>query len=169
MKIQTLNLYVSILPAMKRFSQLETETQGLDLNVYLKSELFSKLPKTNYVVIDTPPALGILNINALVVSDCVDVVVNADSFSILGLVEMKQFIEQVQTTNPRRKSRILLNASFKGRTVTDAAREALENDPDYTGVEIPHRQHIVNSNAMKRPALEVEEILKPFTALAYLI
>lgn len=168
--VQALNSYVSILPATKRFSQLETEIQGMfDRNVYLKDEILPKLPKMDYVIIDTPPALGILNINALVVSDYVHVVVNADSFSISGLVEMKQIIEQVQTINPRLKSRIVLNASFKGRTFTDAAREALERDPDYTGIEIPHRQHVVNSNAMKRPALEAEEILKPFTALAELV
>jgi chromosome partitioning protein len=161
------NNLISILPATKRLSALENEIQGMfDRNVYLRDEILPKLPDADYLIIDTPPAIGILNINAFMISDAVHIVVNADSFSISGLVEMREIIDNVKTLNPKLKTRIVLNASFKGRTFTDAAREILAKEADYSGVEIPHRQHIIDCNARKVPALDAMDILGPFNLLS---
>lgn len=161
------NTLVSILPATKRLAALENEIQGMfDRNVYLRDEILPKLPEADYIIIDTAPAIGILNINAFVVSDAVHVVVNADAFSLSGLVEMREIIDNVKTINPKLQTRIVLNASFKGRTFTDAARNELAKDAAFSGIEIPHRQHIIDSNARKVPSLDAEDILKPFKALA---
>lgn len=165
--IQPVGKGVSILPATKRFAALEDEiNQRFDRNTFLREDLLPKLPGADVIIIDTAPALGVLNINALCVSDFVHIVVNADSFSMAGLREMKEIIEKVRTVNPKLKAHIVLNASFKKRSFTDAAHDALEKDPSYTGIEIPHRQHIVNSNALRRPAIEADEIRLPFEALA---
>lgn len=160
---------LSILPASKRLTTLENEIHGMfDRNIYLKTELLPKLPAYDYLIIDTPPSVGILNVNALVVSDFVHIIVNADSFSIAGLVEMREIIAQVKGVNPAIKTRIVLNASMRGRTFTDAAKEILAKDPEWSGIEIPHRQHVINANALKRPAIDAEEIRQPFEALAAL-
>ena len=165
--VQSVGKGVSILPATKRFAALENEIdQRFDRNTFLREELLPKLPAADVIIIDTAPALGVLNINAFCVSDFVHVVVNADSFSMAGLREMKEIIEKVRSVNPKLKAHIVLNASFKKRSFTDAAHEALEKEPTYTGIEIPHRQHIINSNALRRPALEADEIRLPFEALA---
>ena len=158
---------MSILPATKRFAALENEIdQRFDRNTYLREELLPKLPAADIIIIDTAPALGVLNINALVVSDFVHIVVNADSFSMAGLREMKDIIEKVRGVNPKLRAHVVLNASFTNRSFTAAAHEALAKDPTYTGIEIPHRQHIVNSNALRRPAIEADDIRLPFEALA---
>ena len=165
--VQQVGRGVSILPATKRFAALENEIdQRFDRNTYLREELLPKLPAADIIIIDTAPALGVLNINAFVVSDFVHIVVNADSFSMAGLREMKDIIEKVRGVNPNLEAHIVLNASFKKRSFTGAAHEALARESMYTGIEIPHRQHITNSNALGRPAIEADEIRAPFKALA---
>lgn len=169
-KVVQVNRAISILPATKRFYLLENEIQGLfDRNVYIKESILPKLPAADVVIIDTPPAIGILNLNAFIVSSAVHIVVNADAFSLSGLMEMREILEQVKKLNPALKTHIVLNASFKGRTFTDAARDALARQEGFTGIEIPHRQHVIDSNARKRPALEHADILAPFKALVEVV
>ena len=49
------------------------------------------------VVIDTPPALGTLLINALTAADRAILTMNADIFSLQGLYQLADTIKQVQT------------------------------------------------------------------------
>ena len=165
--IKPMNSYIDILPATKRFSILENEiNQMIDRNSYLQNEILSNVSGYDYVIIDTPPALNILNINAFCVSDMVHIVVNPDYFSLAGLVEMKDIINQVKPINPKLQYRITLNAYIKNRHFGGKIVEALNNDPNYTGIQIPHRQHIIDSSARKEPSIEVPDIYEPFKALA---
>ena len=165
--IKTMNPLIDILPATKRFAVLENEiNQMIDRNSYLQSEILSKISDYDYVIIDTPPALNILNINAFCVSDMVHIVVNPDYFSLAGLVEMKDIINQVKPINPKIQYKITLNAYIKNRHFSGKIIEALGNDPNYTGIQIPHRQHIIDSSARKEPSIEVMDIYEPFKALA---
>ena len=62
-EIEGVNKNVDILPATKRFSMLENEINELiDRNVYLKTNILPKFQEYDYLIIDTPPALNILNI-----------------------------------------------------------------------------------------------------------
>ena len=64
--VQPVGKGVSILPATKRFAALENEIdQRFDRNTFLREELLPKLPAADIIIIDTAPALGVLNINAL--------------------------------------------------------------------------------------------------------
>ena len=158
---------LSILPASKAFPVLENEVdQLIDRNGYLRARILPHLAAFDYVIMDTAPSLSILNINALCVADMVHIIVNADSFSLAGLVEMREILEQVRAINPGLDYRIVLNAAVKGRRLTDAALSALRNEPGFTGIEIPNRQHFMDSNALRRPALNMPDILGPFRKLA---
>lgn len=161
---------LSILPATKAFAQLEDEINRLiDRNSYIRLEVVSRLSGFDYLIVDTSPSLSILNINAFCCADMVHVVVNADSFSLLGLVEMRTILEQVKAINPRLDHRIVLNAAHKNRNITAAALDALRREPGFAGVEIPNRQHVIDSNARRRPALDLDDIREPFRALAAVI
>lgn len=50
----------------------------------------------DYVVIDTPPNLGILALNAFLVSDHIIVPIAADSFSLKGVRLLKQTLDEVE-------------------------------------------------------------------------
>lgn len=160
----------SILPASKAFPMLENEVnQLIDRNSYIKTKIITHLSGFDYIIIDTAPSLSILNINALCAADMVHIIVNADSFSLAGLVEMREILDQVKAINHGMGYRIILNAAIKGRRLTDAALSTLRNEPGYAGIEIPNRQHFADCNALRKPALELPEILGPFKALAEVI
>lgn len=169
--VYTLNDYIDILPATKRFAMLENEiNQMIDRNSYLKNDLLPKLGDGyDYIIIDTPPALNILNINAFCVSDSIHIVVNPDYFSLSGLIEMEEIIQQIKALNPSLEHNIILNGYIPNRTFTNEVIDKLKENPAYTKIEIPHRQHIIDSSALKKPAINKEEILQPFQKIGALV
>lgn len=75
--------------------------------------------KSNYdfVVIDTPPNLGILSLNAFLVSDYIVVPMAADSFSIKGVRLLKQALDEVSEETEKEISVIgLLLTKYTDRT-----------------------------------------------------
>lgn len=61
----------------------------------LKKSIRSIGAEYDFVIIDTPPNLGILSLNALIASDYVVVPMSADSFSLKGLRLLKQTLDDV--------------------------------------------------------------------------
>lgn len=169
--VYTLNDYIDILPATKRMAMLENEiNQLIDRNSYLKNDLLPKLGEGyDYIIIDTPPALNILNINAYCVSDAVHIIVNPDYFSLSGLIEMEEILSQIKGLNPGLNHNIILNGYIPNRTFTNEVIDKLKDNPAYTQIEIPHRQHIIDSSALKKPAINKEEILEPFQKIGALV
>lgn len=169
-EIEGVNSLIDILPATKRFNMLENEiNQLLDRNAYFRTTIVPKITGYDYLIIDTPPALNILNINAFCVSDHVHIVMNAVYFSISAITEMKDILEQIKGINPKLEYGLVLNAYFKNRTLTDNMLELLHQEPTFSGIEIPYRQHVQNSITLKKPALEHPDVQKPFTQLAALV
>jgi chromosome partitioning protein len=161
---------VSILPATKAFKQLENEIDArFDRNTYLRDEILPRLEGFDYLVVDTSPSLSVLNVNSFAVADMVHIIVNADRFSLDGLVEMKAMLAQVKAVNPRLEWSIVLNAANKGRKLAASALDILRKEPGYSGIEIPNRQHFDDSNALRQPALDFDEIRDPFATLAAVI
>ena len=83
--------------------------------------------KENYdwIIIDTPPSLGLLTINALVASDGVIVPVQCEYLSLRGLVQLENTLTMIrENLNPRVKIRGILPTMFDRRTLH--AREAVE-------------------------------------------
>lgn len=166
-----INEYISILPATKLFKQLENEiNQLIDRNSYLKNEVLKNLKNLyDYIIIDTPPELSILNVNAFCISDMVHIIINPDYFSLSGLVEMKDILSQIKTINPILNHKIVLNGYVKNRNFTVEIDRALSQEPEYSGVEIPHRQHIIDCSALKKPAIDLNDIYNPFLKLSEVI
>ena len=164
------NNLISILPATKNFKMLENEiNQMIDRNTYLKNEVLPKITDIDYLIIDTPPELSILNINAFCISDMIHIVINPDYFSIAGLVEMKEILTQIQTINTKLKYKIVLNGYVKNRNFTNEINKILLSEKAFSRIEIPYRQHIIDCSALKKPAIEKKDIYEPFKQLAEII
>ena len=166
-KVQRINSRLSVLPATKAFSQLTDEVnKEFDRNSYLKNTILPELEGlADVLIIDTPPALDVLNINAFCIADTILVPVNPDSFSLQGLKEMEQIINKVKTINPTLEYKTVLNAYFNRQTFTAASRETLQKYPAYSGVEIPHRAIFAKANATRKPAITEPEIHEAFNSL----
>jgi chromosome partitioning protein len=79
----------------------------------------------DYVLIDTPPSLGLLTINALVASDGVIVPVQCEYLSLRGLVQLENTLTMIrENLNPHVAIQGILPTMFDGRTLH--AREAVE-------------------------------------------
>lgn len=86
---------------------------------YLLKNLIEPLKHIyDYIIIDTPPTLGILTINALTASDDVIIPMGADIFSLQGLSQLYITIEKVRKfCTPNLKIAGLLITRYSGRTI----------------------------------------------------
>ncbi|HET9545644.1 MAG TPA: ParA family protein [Gaiellaceae bacterium] len=79
----------------------------------------------DYLMIDTPPSLGLLTINALTAADSVIVPVQCEYLSLRGLVQLEGTLTMIrENLNPTVEIRGILPTMFDARTVH--AREAIE-------------------------------------------
>src|SRR5437762_3344573 len=79
----------------------------------------------NYVLIDTPPSLGLLTINALVASDGVIVPVQCEYLSLRGLVQLENTLTMIrENLNPEVGIQGILPTMYDNRTLH--SREAIE-------------------------------------------
>src|SRR2546425_925382 len=79
----------------------------------------------DYILIDTPPSLGLLTINALVASDGVIVPVQCEYLSLRGLVQLENTLSMIREhLNPDVAIEGILPTMFDGRTLH--SREAVE-------------------------------------------
>lgn len=72
----------------------------------------------DFIIIDTPPSLGILTINALTTSNGAIIPTQADIFSLQGIVQLSDTINSVKRyTNPDVKILGILLTRYNGRTI----------------------------------------------------
>lgn len=83
----------------------------------------------DYILLDTPPALGILTVNALTACNSVIVPVQADIYSLQGIGQLSQTIATVKKyCNPDLSIKGILATRYKGRAIlTKDMTELLEN------------------------------------------
>ena len=76
------------------------------------------MEKYDYIIIDTPPALNLLTVNAYVVSDFLIIPMASDILSLVGLSQLKETIESVQENlNPELNVLGILLTRFNRRTL----------------------------------------------------
>jgi chromosome partitioning protein len=91
----------------------------------LEKALIPVKERYDYVLIDTPPSLGLLTINALVASDHVIVPVQCEYLSLRGLVQLENTLAMIrENLNPDVAIMGILPTMFDRRTLH--AREAVE-------------------------------------------
>lgn len=95
----------------------------------LKEALEQVKGKYDYVIIDTPPQLGLLTINALTASDFVVIPAQTDIFALEGIANLGKTIQTVQTySNPKLRIAGVLLTRYNGRTnlAKLASQQAIE-------------------------------------------
>lgn len=86
---------------------------------YRLKEALEKIAKNyDFCIIDTPPALGILTINALTASDSVIIPAQADIYSLQGIENLEETIKAVKKyCNPNLKIEGILLTRYNPRTI----------------------------------------------------
>ena len=91
----------------------------------LEKALVPMRTRYDYVLVDTPPSLGLLTINALVASQGVIVPVQCEYLSLRGLVQLENTLEMIrENLNPEVGIDGILATMFDRRTIH--SREAIE-------------------------------------------
>jgi chromosome partitioning protein len=108
------NIY--LLPANAQLAGAEVELVGV---LQRESQLKQVLDKLDYdyIIIDCPPALGLLTVNALTAADEVLIPVQAEYYALEGLSQLLSVIQQVkQALNPSLNILGVVITLYDGRT-----------------------------------------------------
>lgn len=114
----TKNPRLSVAPARLALAKLEQQLAGqFDAPFKLKDALTPVLKDYDYVIIDTPPALGILTVNAMVASTHLIVPIQAAYFAIEGTDDLLETYERIRARpNPNLKVLGVVITLFDKRT-----------------------------------------------------
>ncbi len=109
-----------IIAGHKGLSSIDIILTQVGREYRLRNKLKSLIQSNKYdvIIIDTPPSLGILTINALTACTKVIIPANADFFSMYGISQLSETIESVkQYTNPKIKVDGILLTRYTNRTI----------------------------------------------------
>lgn len=172
-----------VVPSNILLSGLELEMTGVGREYRLKEQLQPVLKDYDFIIIDTPPALSILTINAYTVSDELIIPMLCEILSLQGIAQLKQTIFAVkQYYNKNLCVRgILLNKYNPRLTLTKDVEELAQVIADQLGTtlfstrisngvsiaEAPaHGESIITYEPKSKGAREfkafIEELIAPY-------
>ena len=89
---------IDIVPSVIDLAGAEVQLSGRMGREYILANELSKLSgRYDFIIIDTPPSLGVFTINALVASDYVLIPVQAEFFALEGLTQLLSVVDLVNT------------------------------------------------------------------------
>ena len=149
---------LSLVPAGVDLSGAEIELVEVENRLFrLKYALAGKLDAYDYVLVDCPPALGLLTVNALTAVDAVLVPLQCEFFALEGVSHLLRTIEQVKRShNPGLEIQGIVLTMFDRRNnlsgmVEDDVR-AFFGDKVYKTV-IPRNVRVSEAPSHGRPVL----------------
>lgn len=123
---------LSIAPATTDLSSADIELVGNERrSVLLRDKLRSAANHFSYVLIDCPPSLSLLTVNAMVAADSILVPLQSEFFALEGLSQLMLTVRQVrQSANPKLRIEGVVLTMYDGRNnlsqqVAADARETL--------------------------------------------
>ena len=88
---------LDILPSTISLAKLEGKLLGeFDAPFRLKDRIDKLIKKYDYIIIDTPPTLGLITVNALVASDYLIVPIQPSYFALEGTDDLLETVEKVR-------------------------------------------------------------------------
>jgi len=88
---------LDVVPSTLDLSGAEIELSGEPGREYILKELLEPLRKSySYILIDSPPSLGLLTINAFTASDSVLIPLQAQYLALQGLTKLLEVIEKIK-------------------------------------------------------------------------
>ena len=105
------------------------------LSTYLQEREARGEPRIDYVLVDCPPSLGLLTVNAFVVADEVLIPIQCEYYALEGLSQLLKSIELIQAhLNPGLHVSTILLTMYDSRTnlAQQVAQEVREHFPQQT-------------------------------------
>ena len=121
---------IDVLPSNIDLSAAEIELIGVDNKEYiLKNEIDKVKDNYDFIIIDCPPALSMLTINAMTTADSVIVPIQCESYALEGLSQLIHTIELVkERLNPNLEIEGVVFTMYDART--NLSLQVVENVKD---------------------------------------
>ncbi|MCI8730136.1 MAG: ParA family protein [Lachnospiraceae bacterium] len=117
--------YCDVITSNILLSRAELEFTGTGRESLLKKALEPVKDFYDYIIIDTPPALNVLTVNAYTVANHLIIPMVPEILSLLAVTQIKETIDSVKSTfNPDLNVLGILLTKYNGRTIL--AREVSE-------------------------------------------
>lgn len=114
---------VDLIPSELSLSNFDRDTAAVTGREYLLSDLLTPIKnKYDFIIIDCPPALGLITYNALIASDHLVMVSTADGLSYSGMVMIANLYSDV-----RSNSRLNSNLKLSGVIITRYEKNKLSD------------------------------------------
>ena len=108
--------FFDIVPATQSLAGAEVELVTIEEREYILKKQLSKLKNYDYILIDCPPALSLLTVNALVASDSVLIPMQCEYYALEGLSDLVNTIKRIKKhLNPQIEIEGLLRTLFDRR------------------------------------------------------
>ena len=108
--------FFDIVPANQSLAGAEVELVDIEDREYILKKQLSQIKKYDYVLIDCPPALSLLTLNALVAADSVLIPMQCEYYALEGLSDLVNTIKRVKKNlNPKIEIEGLLRTLFDKR------------------------------------------------------
>ena len=127
------NLGFSILPATPQLTESEVKLLSSEEKIYMLKKILGDCSRSfDYVLIDCPPSLNILTVNALTSATSVIIPVQCEFFALQGLSELVKTIDTIkESTNKSINIKGIIRTMFDPRNnlTTDVSKQLLKHFP----------------------------------------
>ena len=154
-----------LLPANRDLAGAEVELVALEhRETRLKSALATLAVQYDFILLDCPPSLNLLTVNALVAADAVIIPMQCEYYALEGLSDLVNTIRKVrQNLNPRLEIEGLLRTMFDARnTLAQQVSAQLQQhfgDKVYATV-IPRNVRLAEAPSYGTPAVNFDRACK---------
>ena len=117
--VRSLTLQADILPSSTMLSGIDRELGDAPGKEYrMKETIAEQAAAYDFIIIDTPPALGTLTVNALTAADYLIIPTTADNYALAGIGQLYQTVRAVlKYCNPSLKIAGILITRHSARTI----------------------------------------------------
>lgn len=149
---------VSVLPSSIDLAALEFEMKDQPNRAHLLQNALAKdASKYDYIIIDSPPSLGLLSLNALVVADSVLIPMQCEYFSMEGIALLLNTVRKVQSNYNSKleiEGILLTMTDFRTKYAMEVQKEvrAVFKEKTYQTT-IPRNVRLVEASSMGMPVI----------------
>ncbi|MCQ2147120.1 MAG: AAA family ATPase [Bacteroidales bacterium] len=131
-RIEKVNENVDLIPSELALSNFDRDTAAVTGREYLLLDLLKPVKdKYDFIIIDCPPALGLITYNALIAADHLVMVTNAEGLSYQGMVMIANLYQDVKTSdrlNPNLKLTGVIITRFEKNKLSDMYLKKIQDE-----------------------------------------
>lgn len=146
--------YCDVITSNILLSSAEIEFTSAGRELLLKKALAPVIDNYDYIIIDTPPALNILTVNAYAAANHLIIPMAPEILSLLGVTQLKETIDSVrESVNPNLNVLGIILTKFNKRTLlAREVKEMAENVASQMGTCVFNNQIRTSVSVAEAPA-----------------